>query len=141
MAHADDNPMHITLTKKLVERSGDHWVVKVAVKFTNTGKKVFQLDKLTAALSGELANNVFTITSAKGPVEYRGMMAKRAHPGPKGFAKIAPGASVETTVDLGADYAFPAAGGRFSVKFSSANHFSVDDVQLVSDELALDLVP
>ena len=120
-----------------VERSADHWVVKVAVKFTNTGKKVFQLDKLTAALDGQLANDVFTITSAKGPVEYRGMMAKRAPPGPSGFAKIAPGASVETTVDLGADYGFPAAGGTFRVKFSSANHFSVDDVQLESGELEL----
>ena len=109
--------MHITLAKKAVERTGDHWVVKVAVKFTNTGKKVFQLDKLTAALDGQLANDVFTITSAKGPVEYRGMM--------------------ETTVDLGADYGFPAAGGTFRVKFSSANHFSVDDVQLESGELEL----
>lgn len=135
------NAMQITLTRKHVERKGDRWVVQVHVKFTNTGKKVFALDKLTAALGGELANDVFEIASAQGPVDYRGMMAKRAHPGAKGFAMIAPGASVETVVDLGADYAFPPAGGRFSVKFSSANHFSVDDVHLGSEALVVELAP
>jgi len=145
VAHADDkapsNPMHITLTKKTVERRGDHWVVKVGVKFTNTGKKVFELDKLTAALDGKVGNDVFSITSASGPLEYRGMMMKRAPPGPSGFAKVAPGAWVETVIDLGETYGFPAAGGRFTVKFRSANHFSVDDVQLESDELVLVLPP
>lgn len=117
------------------------WSVVVSVEFMNSGKKIFELDKLTACEGGELANNVFVIEGKGGRVEYRGMMVKRGPPGPDGFYRIEPGGRVVNRVRLDRDYAFPQKGGAFSIRFESFNHFSKDAVELKSDTIPFSLKP
>lgn len=113
---------------------GARWRVVVALSFTNDGKKPFDLDKVSACDGGHVSNHVFQVTRGAAEVPYVGMMRKRAPPGRDGFLQLAPGKSVRVEVRLDAVYALPAEGGDFVVRFETANHFSKDDVTLVSNE-------
>jgi hypothetical protein len=119
----------------------ERWEVVLELSFSNEGRGVFELDKATACAGGRVTNHVFEVSGPSGEVDYRGMMKKRAHPGPEGFHQIAPGERVQVQVDLGEDYAFPKEGGTFSVRFDHFNHFAKDSVQLVSEPASLELRP
>ena len=117
----------------------ERWEVLLELRFTNSGPAVFELDKATACAGGRLENSVLQVMGPEGEVSYRGMMKKRAHPGPEGFHRVAPGASVEVCLDVGQGYSFPAGGGVFTLRFDHFNHFSKDAQQLVSEPLTLNL--
>lgn len=64
-----------------------------------------------------LRNDVLDVKNGDGiDLDYRGMMAKRAPPGPEDFITVAPGAEVVSEwVDVSEGYAFTA--GKFTVVF------------------------
>lgn len=66
-------------------------------------------------------------------------MMKRAHPGPDGFYKIAPEASVYVRLDLGQSDDLPRKGGQVKIRFDHYHHFSDDAVQLVSEPITVEL--
>lgn len=131
--------MHPKLEVVEAKADGDGWRVVVALTFTNDGKKTFDLDKVSVCDGGEVSNHVFVVTRGADEVRYQGMMRKRAPPGPDGFIHLAPGKSVRIEVRLDGEYAFPAEGGEFVMRFETANHFSKDDVTLVSNEVRFTL--
>ena len=138
-AAKEDAPMKPKLEVVDAKADGKGWRVVVALTFTNDGKKTFDLDKVSVCEGGRIANHVFQVMRGADEVPYQGMMAKRAPPGPDGFIHLAPGKSVRIEVRLDGEYAFPKDGGDFAVRFETANHFSKDDVQLVSNEVRLTL--
>lgn len=125
----------ITVTLRPLTPSWDprerRWHAPVEIEFSNATTGAFELDKLTACAGGRIANAVFEVEGPAGPIPYRGMMAKRAHPGRGGFLAVRPGAPHTVTVDLGEVYALPRRG-TVSVRFDHFNHFSIHAVQLRS---------
>lgn len=111
----------------------------MTLRFSNNTAEPFALDKVTACVNGSIRNNVFQIKQAGADIKYQGMMAKRAHPGPDGFLNLEAGDEHSVELDLGGEYAFPDAGGTFSVAFDHFNHFSVNGVQLTSAPVQLTL--
>jgi hypothetical protein len=130
--------MKVALRVVEVAKAGDGSAVTIELVFTNDGPSVFELDRASTADGGRITNDLFSIRRAgtKEPVPYNGIMKKRAHPGPKGFLQLKPGASVTQRARLD-DYRFPAGGGAFTIVYSTFNHFSKDAVQLESNEVAL----
>ena len=118
---------------------GAGWRLVVALTFTNDGKKTFDLDKVSVCDGGHVSNHVFQVTRGADEVRYLGMMRKRAPPGRDGFIHLAPGKSVRIEVRLDGEYDFPAEGGDFVARFETANHFSKDDVTLVSNDVRFTL--
>ncbi len=89
--------------------------VELRMKVRNPTTKPLRFCTYHTLFEG-LRNDVLDVTGPSGEVEYRGMMAKRAPPGPEDFLSLAPGAEVESrTVDVSEGYAFTA--GKFSVVF------------------------
>ena len=117
----------------------DRWRVMLEVSFKNIGGGKFELDKRTACEGGRISNRVFQVQMGDTEVQYQGMMAKRAHPGPDGFFRIAAGEELKVDVDLGDQYAFPKEGGNARVTFDHANHFSIHRVQLQSPTIEIAL--
>lgn len=117
--------------------SEERWRVVIDARFANRGAETFELDKTTACDGGAIYNDVFVVQSAGTTVAYQGIMMKRAHPGPDGFHRLAPGESIVERIDLGASYAFAADGGTFTVRFDHFNHFSANDVQLISTPITV----
>jgi hypothetical protein len=130
----------IDVKLRLVEvaRVADRWKVLLEVRFTNVGGGIFELDKVTACEGGRVQNHVFDVRDGDTEIDYRGMMTKRAPPGPEGFHGIAAGQSVAVTVDIGAHYDLPASG-QLRVRFDHHNHFSKQSVQLTSNEVVVTL--
>lgn len=54
-----------------------------------------------------IRNDIFVVTAAGAEVPYRGMMAKRAAPGPEDFLVMPPGSARQAQVDLREGYALP----------------------------------
>lgn len=129
-----ESPMKITITPVSANWLDDEerWEVLVDVRFENAGATLFQLDKVTACSGGQIQNHVFVVKQGDTEIDYRGIMRKRAPPGPNGFHRLEPGDAITERVDLGQHYSLPASG-VISVKFDHYNHFSPDAVQLVSD--------
>lgn len=115
------------------------WRLVVRVRFQNRGAEVFELDKTTAGAGGRLRNSVFAVVADGAEVDYQGMMAKRAHPGPDGFFRIPPGGEQVIEVDVGQYYPVPEKAKSVTVQFDHFNHFSVDRVQLTSNVVAVSL--
>jgi hypothetical protein len=112
------------------------WEILANLTIINQGTQAVALDKLSIAFDGELHNHVFQIQQRGHEIEYRGEMVKRAPPGPSGFLKLQPGKAYQQTVPLQGHYAFPPAGGEFTIRFDTFNHFSKDALQLTSNEAA-----
>lgn len=134
-----ENVMKVQLEVVETKRTDEGWRVLVALTFTNEGKRAFELDKVSVCHGGKLRNDVFEVTG-DAEVPYQGPMVKRAHPGPGGFLRVAPGASVRIEVALD-EYRFPDAGGTFTAHFETQNHFSKDDVRLKSGPVTFTLDP
>lgn len=106
----------------------------VRLSIVNVGDKVLSLDKPSVCVGGALSNDVFRVSVDGKPVQYRGMMAKRAPP--KDFERLKPGQRYSVVVDLSQDYPVPETGA-LTVRFETTNHFSPDDGVIRSDELVV----
>ncbi len=121
------NPYPVTLTW-----SGAH---RVTVTIENPHKKVLKLDGPSVGEGSELSNKLFTVTADGAPIEYQGMMAKRAPP--DSFIELQPGKRYSSTIDLAEYYAIPKGAKRVEVTFGHQNHFSPDAVRFESKPLVL----
>lgn len=133
---------HVVALKE--KERGSHWPARVelvkatplTVRLTipNPGATPLALDEPTVCKGGELSNHVFRITAGGKEVDYRGEMAKRAPP--DSFLNVKPGKAYQVDVDLSEHYALPSKG-ELTIRFDTFNHFSKDEVQLVSNELVV----
>lgn len=109
--------------------------LKVKLTIPNPGTKVLELDEPSVCADGELSNSVFKLTADGVEVPYRGEMAKRAPP--DSFIKVKPGKTFSVVVDLSPSFTVPKRG-TLVIHFETTNHFSRDDVTLVSNELVVE---
>ena len=133
--------VEIRLACAEAKRTAEGWSLKVSLRFTNHGHETFDLDKVSIGDHGEIENNVFEIRHGEQKISYRGIMKKRAPPGPSGFYHLAPGKTHVVTLRLDRDYALPAEGGELTVVFATMNHFSKDAVELRSNAVTCTLRP
>lgn len=63
-----------------------------------------------------LHNDIFAVSASIADVPYRGMMKKRAPPGPKDYIRLAPGEARSATVDLAEGYTIPPGGYALSYR-------------------------
>lgn len=123
---------------------GTHWPTRIelvkekplTVRLTipNPGPEPLSLDTPSVCASGRTENDVFEMAVDGVDVPYRGKMKKRAPP--DDFTVVKPGTEFSVVVDLSAEYQ-PAPKGTLTLKFSTFNHFSGDEVTLVSNVLEL----
>lgn len=109
--------------------------LKVRLTIPNPGKQVLALDEPSVCSEGELENSVFHLTVDGVEVPYRGEMAKRAPP--DSFIKVKPGKTFSVVVDLSKSFTVPKQG-TLVIQYETTNHFSKDDVTLVSNELVVE---
>lgn len=143
------------------EKVGSQWKVLVELSTTNIlPAENFYLDRISFGDTHGLMNNLFAVKARTTELEYRGEMVKRAPPAgvehlsiarqsgavkrpavPEAFVLLEPGQSHKVTIDLGENYRFPAEGGTFSVQYRHHNHFSPNNVDLVSNVISIELNP
>ncbi len=109
--------------------------LKVRLTIPNPGKQVLALDEPSVCSEGEPQNAVFHLTADGVEVPYRGEMAKRAPP--DSFIKVKPGKTFSVVVDLSKVFTVPKQG-TLVIQYETTNHFSKDDVRLVSNELVIE---
>ena len=63
-----------------------------------------------------LQNDIFAVSASIADIEYRGIMKKRAPPGPEDYIRLEPGASKSATVDLSEGYTIPPGGYALSYR-------------------------
>ncbi len=102
------------------------WNYWVELSVTNSLNRKLLLDGLTVAADGSIKNDVFVVTVDGKPVDYHGMMKKRAPPGPEGFVNLAPGAEYKKVIELSESYPIPPGKHVVEVGFDHRNHFSLD---------------
>lgn len=111
-----DSDIHAAVQLAVEGRS-----VRAKVVFHNTTNEKAFLYKRLVPGGKRLKMNLFRIAGPAGQLPYRGFSAKFAAPTAADFLEIAPGATLEGSVDLGDNYAFPAGAGSYRVRYLAAN--------------------
>jgi len=133
----------VSLRKKTARQS--HWPAQltlvsaqpltVRLTIPNPGEQVLQLDEPSVCSRGELENAVFHLTADGVEVPYQGELRKRAPP--DRFIEVTPGESFSVAVDLSTSFTVPRRG-TLVIHYETLNHFSPDEVRLVSNELVVE---
>lgn len=104
-----------------VQVAVENRTVRAKVAFHNTtDKKVFLYKRLVPG-GGRLKMDLFRISGLEGQLGYRGLSVKFAAPTAADFLEIAPGATLEGTVSLSDNYAFPPGAGSYRIRYLAAN--------------------
>lgn len=106
-----------------VQIAGQDRRVPAKVIFRNTSAERAYLYKVIVPGGGRLKENLFQIRGASGLLPYRGWGVKLRAPLPEDFIEIAPGGTVEGSIDLGDNYEFPPGAGTYRVRYVAGNCF------------------
>lgn len=104
--------LEVRLTTEGPRKAGQS--IRIRMIVSNPTGQTHAFCKYHTAFEG-LQNDIFSVRTSGHEVEYRGVMKKRAEPGPEDYVHVAPGASVEAVVDLSEGYAF--AAGDYEVSY------------------------
>lgn len=108
------SPLACTLSVAPRVRAGEPLMLRF--QLTNrTGQPLYVLD-WHSPLEG-LLSRMLQVTRDGQDVPYRGPMVKRGDPGAEDYRAVAPGASVEESIDVGLAYE-TAAPGRYRIAFA-----------------------
>jgi len=108
--------IHATVQLAVQDRT-----VRATVVFHNTTKEKAYLYKRLVPGGERLKMDLFRITGPAGELRYRGFSVKLRAPTAADFLEIAPGATLEGTVNLADNYAFPPGAGSYRVRYLAAN--------------------
>jgi hypothetical protein len=117
--------------------------VPAKIVFRNISAEKAYLYKRLVPGGGRLKMNLFRISGASGVLRYRGLSVKFAAPTPGDFLELGPGATLDGSINLGDNYAFPPGAGTYRVRYLAANGFPQNNQlrQIESPEVTFELAP
>jgi len=124
-----------------VQLAVENRTVRATVVFHNTTNQKAYLYKRLVPGGRRLTMDLFRIAGPAGQVRYSGLSVKLAAPTAADFLEIAPGGTLEGTINLGDNYAFPPGAGSYRVSYLAANSSPQGDNlrKIESPEVALEL--
>ncbi|MSN25150.1 MAG: hypothetical protein GJV46_04695 [Geobacter sp.] len=112
------NIIDVRLSVNIVQQS-----VLASLDFINKSKEIIYINKINGCLNGVINNDVFSLETEDGPIEYTGVLAKRSRPGLEDVVALEPGENISTVVDLNKAYAFLPNTNIYKLYYSAFHQF------------------